>query len=142
MPQPHGLPDETIAKLCGIFSQYPAIHSLLLYGLRAKGNYQPGLAIDLSIQAPALGVADLLVIDNQIDDLLLPWTVDLSLLHHIDNPKLIDHIRRIGTPFYAPDACPPRGSTTAAISPQKYWPNNLSALMQQVQAPDQRKLPS
>lgn len=52
-------------------------------------------------------VSDLMAIENQIDDLLLPWTVDLSLLHHIDNPELIDHIRRIGTPFYSRPACPP-----------------------------------
>ena len=101
MPKLYGLPEDAIAKLCGIFSQYPAIQSVLLYGSRAKGNYRPGSDIDLSIQAPTLGLSDLLAIENQIDDLLLPWTVDLSLLHHIDNPELIDHIRRIGTPLYA-----------------------------------------
>jgi len=108
MPTTYGLPDKAIAQLCGVFSHYPAIHSVLLYGSRAKGNYRPGSDIDLSIQAPTLGLTDLLAIENQIDDLLLPWTVDLSLLHHIDNPELIDHIRRIGAPLYAPDASYPR----------------------------------
>lgn len=106
MPKLYGLPEETIAKLCGVFSQYPAIKSVQLYGSRAKGNYRPGSDIDLSIQAPALGLSDLLAIENQIDDLLLPWTVDLSLLHQIDNLELIDHIRRIGTPFYSRPVCP------------------------------------
>ena len=108
MPKLYGLPEDAIAKLCGIFNQYPAIQSVLLYGSRAKGNYRPGSDIDLSIQAPTLGLSDLLSIENQIDDLLLPWTVDLSLLHHIDNPELLDHIRRIGIPLYAPDASYPR----------------------------------
>mgnify|MGYP005614577451 FL=1 len=107
MPKPYGLPEEAIAKLCGVFNQYPGIHSVLLYGSRAKGNYRPGSDIDLSIQAPTLGLADLLAIENQIDDLLLPWTVDLSLLHHIDNPDLLDHIRRIGILLYAPGATSP-----------------------------------
>ena len=102
MPTIYGLPKKAIAKLCGVFSQYPAIQSVLLYGSRAKGNYRPGSDIDLSIQAPALGLSDLLAIENQIDDLLLPWTVDLSLLHQIDNPDLLDHIHRIGIPLYAP----------------------------------------
>ena len=101
MPQSHGLPQEAVAKLRDVFSQYPAIQSMRLYGSRAKGNYRPGSDIDLSIQAPTLVLADLVAIENQVDDLLLPWTVDLSLLHHIDNPELIDHIRRIGNPFYA-----------------------------------------
>lgn len=110
MPTTYGLPDETIAKLRGVFNQYPAIHRVLLYGSRAKGNYRPGSDIDLSIQAPTLDLADLLAIENRIDELLLPWTVDLSLLHRIDNPELIDHIRRIGIPLYAPAATRPAES--------------------------------
>jgi predicted nucleotidyltransferase len=119
MPKLYGLPEEAIAKLCSVFSQYPAIQSVLLYGSRAKGNYRPGSDIDLSIQAPALGLSDLLAIENQIDDLLLPWTVDLSLLHHIDNPELIDHIRRVGTPLYSPDARPRRVSRPGCDQPTK-----------------------
>ena len=109
MPKLYGLPEEAIAKLCRVFSQYPAIQSVLLFGSRAKGNYRPASDIDLSIQAPALGLSDLLAIENQIDDLLLPWTVDLSLLHHIDNPELINHIRRVGTPFYKQPVSPTHG---------------------------------
>lgn len=112
MPNIYGLPKEAIAQLCGVFSQYPTIHSVLLYGSRAKGNYRAGSDIDLSIQAPTLGLTDLLAIENQIDDLLLPWSVDLSLLHHIDNPELIDHIHRIGIPLYAPAAINPYEDST------------------------------
>jgi len=38
-------------------------------------------------------------IETEIDD-LLPYTVDLSLFKQIDNPDLIDHIRRVGLIFY------------------------------------------
>jgi hypothetical protein len=72
-----------------------------------KATTGPAPDIDLSIQAPTLGLTDLLAIENQIDDLLLPWTVDLSLLQHIDNPDLLDHIRRTGIPLYAPGATSP-----------------------------------
>lgn len=48
MQKPHGLPEEAIAKLCGVFRQYPATQSMLLYGSRAKDNYRPGSGIDLS----------------------------------------------------------------------------------------------
>ena len=37
---------------------------------------------------------------NRIDDLLLPWKVDLSLRHKIDNPDLLAHIDRVGVIFY------------------------------------------
>jgi uncharacterized protein len=35
-----------------------------------------------------------------VDDLMLPWNVDLSLLSHIDNPDLLDHIARVGKPLW------------------------------------------
>jgi hypothetical protein len=35
-----------------------------------------------------------------LDDLLLPYQVDLSLLHQIDNPDLLDHIRRVRVVIY------------------------------------------
>ena len=38
--------------------------------------------------------------ESQIDELLLPWMVDLSLKDRIDNPALLDHIARVGLPFY------------------------------------------
>jgi hypothetical protein len=39
-------------------------------------------------------------IENELDDLLLPYKIDLSLFHALDNSELIDHIRRIGVVFY------------------------------------------
>ncbi|SCX19517.1 Nucleotidyltransferase domain-containing protein [Nitrosomonas eutropha] len=100
MPKKFGLPQAAITRLCHIFSQYPQIDSVILYGSRAKGNYRPGSDIDLSIQGEQLDLTTLLAIENQIDDLLLPWMVDLSLFHKIDDPDLIEHIQRIGIPFY------------------------------------------
>ena len=100
MSEKFGLPQTAIAKLCHVFSQYPQINSVILYGSRAKGNYRPGSDIDLSIQGEQLDLTTLLAIENQIDDLLLPWMVDLSLFHKIDNSDLIEHIQRIGIPFY------------------------------------------
>jgi len=58
--------------------------------------------IDLCIEAESFGLTELLCIENRIDDLLLPWKLDLSLLHKIDNPALLDHIRRVGVIFYPP----------------------------------------
>lgn len=42
-------------------------------------------------------------IETAIDDLLLPYTVDLSLYTQIDNPDLQDHIQRVGQLFYQRD---------------------------------------
>lgn len=98
--QLYGLPNSAIEALHNIFHQYPEIDVVKLYGSRAKGNYRLGSDIDLCIQAPNLGLHDLFKIDNDIDDLLLPWKVDLSLWHQIDNHELLEHINRLGVYFY------------------------------------------
>lgn len=95
-----GLPTETVEKLRHVFQQHPSIQRALIYGSRAKGNYRPASDIDLTIEGEALGLTELFTIETQIDDLLLPWMVDLSLLHQIDNPDLVEHIRRVGMTFY------------------------------------------
>ncbi len=39
-------------------------------------------------------------IDADLDDLLLPWIVDLSCLRSISQPALLDHIARVGQVLY------------------------------------------
>lgn len=39
-------------------------------------------------------------IEDQIDDLLLPYTVDLSQYNQLSNADLIDHIDRLGVVIY------------------------------------------
>lgn len=55
----------------------------MLYGSCAKGNYRPGSDIELAL-----------------DDLLLPWKIDLSLYSQIDNPALVEHIGRVDSVLY------------------------------------------
>jgi len=95
-----GLPEAVIQNICSIFSDYPNIKQVLLYGSRAMGTWRNGSDIDLSIVGNDLNFSDLLAIEMRIDDLLIPWKVDLSLLHHIENTDLIEHIRRVGKIFY------------------------------------------
>jgi len=45
-------------------------------------------------------LTELLRIENELDDLMLPWKIDLSLKHNIDNPALVEHIRAVGVKFY------------------------------------------
>ena len=97
----YGLKENTIDRINTVFSRYPDIEQVVLYGSRAKGNYQNGSDIDLTLIGDALSHAQLTRIETEIDDLLLPYSVDLSLFKHIDNVNLIDHIQRIGIVFYS-----------------------------------------
>ena len=51
-------------------------------------------------------MADLLAIDCEIDDLDLPYKVDLSIYHLIEDPALRDHINRVGCALYEAQPAP------------------------------------
>ena len=95
-----GLPAAAINAMCHVLSQYPQIERAIVYGSRAKGNYRSGSDLDLTLDGPALTYTDLMHIETALDDLMLPLKIDLSLLSHIHNPDLLDHIARVGKPLW------------------------------------------
>lgn len=92
------LPNE-IQQLKGIFAEYPQIEQVVLYGSRAKGNFRNNSDIDLTIKGD-VSIKTLFEIENELDDLLLPYKIDLSIFNTIDNQDLIEHINRVGQVFY------------------------------------------
>lgn len=95
-----GLTDETIIAICAVLTTCPAIESAILYGSRAMGTHKPGSDIDLTLTGNNLTQSDIAEIAIGLDDLLLPYQIDLSILNEIDNPDLRAHINRVGKPFY------------------------------------------
>jgi len=96
----NGLKDIDIKKIQSVFSNYEDIDKAILYGSRAKGNYRNGSDIDLCLVGNTLDLNILLRIENELDNLLLPYKIDLSIFHKIENADLIEHINRIGVVFY------------------------------------------
>ena len=90
------LPPEVFNKLRCLFGRYSNIESVILFGSRAMGTHRENSDIDLCLLGNHLNLTDKLKIENDIDDLLLPWKVDLVLYHGIDNPKLLQHIQAVG----------------------------------------------
>ncbi|GJM65004.1 nucleotidyltransferase domain-containing protein [Persicobacter diffluens] len=98
-----GLSDQEINNIRLVFSTHTEIEKVILYGSRAKGNYRPNSDIDLTIVGEGVDTLQCFQIENELDDLLLPYTIDLSVFHQIDNPDLKDHIERCGRVFYVAD---------------------------------------
>lgn len=96
----YGLDKKDIEKILELLSKYPEIEKAIIYGSRAKGNYRDGSDIDLSLVGENLDLNTLLKIEHQVDDLLLPYKIDISLFHNIEDNDLIDHIARVGIIFY------------------------------------------
>jgi len=100
-----GLSRETIEKINFVFQTFDEIDAAVLYGSRAKGNFKPGSDIDLVLKGERIDLHLLNKISLALDDLLLPYTFDLSIYHQINNPDLIDHIIRAGKMFYTMKRC-------------------------------------
>ena len=95
-----GLKDTHINLIKSVFEKYNCITKAVLYGSRAKGNYRTGSDIDLTLFGNDLDFNTLLKIENELDDLLLPYKIDLSIYNKIENHDLIEHINRVGVVFY------------------------------------------
>lgn len=95
-----GLKQQQIEAIINCLAQYQAIEQVVIYGSRAKGNYKRGSDIDLTIIDDGLSFSELLQLETKLDDLLLPYKIDLSLKRQISNPDLIEHINRIGIILY------------------------------------------
>jgi uncharacterized protein len=92
----YGLPDEVVGRIILTITSERRVEGVVLYGSRAKGTYRDGSDIDLCLDAPELDYSSLMRLENTLDDLLLPWKIDLAIRDRIDNPDLLDHIGRVG----------------------------------------------
>jgi uncharacterized protein len=102
----HGLNDKTVAQIHEALAHYPEVEKTLLYGSRAKGNFKPGSDVDLTLLGTGLTSKILAQIQDELEDGLLPYTFDLSILAQITQADLLDHIRRVGVVFYEKKALP------------------------------------
>jgi predicted nucleotidyltransferase len=100
----YGLPEHTVNHICAVLAQHPAVERALLYGSRAMGNFKPGSDIDLTLFGEALTAAECAAIAEALDDLLLPYSIDLSLFAELRHPELQAHIQRVGVVFYVREA--------------------------------------
>lgn len=96
----YGLPKEAVEQIRSVFSGYSRIEEAILYGSRAKETARKGSDIDLVLKGRDLDLRMLNQICLELDELLLPYRIDLSLFSSIENSDLIDHINRVGKIFY------------------------------------------
>jgi predicted nucleotidyltransferase len=99
----YGLKEQHINAINSVFLIYPQIKKAILYGSRAKGNYRNGSDIDITLIGDDLDLTILFKIETKLDDLLLPYKIDLSIFHQIENTDLIEHIQRVGKDFFVND---------------------------------------
>jgi len=86
-----GLKSETLDQIRKVLEVHPNVEKAMMYGSRAMGNYRYNSDIDLTLSGKNLCLTEQFQIENELDDLLLPYQIDLSIFHQIENPDLIKH---------------------------------------------------
>jgi len=95
-----GLSPKTIHALESVFKQFDAIDKVVLYGSRALGTHKPGSDIDLALLGNKVTPDLIASVAILIDDLLLPYTLDLTAYALINNDSLREHIDRVGIELF------------------------------------------
>ena len=95
-----GLASGDIEKLQSVLARYPDIQKAVIYGSRAKGNYRPSSDIDMTLVG-SLDWQTFNRLEMELDDLLLPYKIDLSLYDQIENNELRAHIQRVGKVLFS-----------------------------------------
>lgn len=95
-----GLSKHTIAALQHELAKFPFVEKAVIYGSRARGNYRKGSDIDIALFGKDITFSELSRLDWKLDDLLLPYKLDLLLFHELENEELREHILQDGKLLY------------------------------------------
>ena len=95
-----GLSSQTITLLYSVFSKFPAIEEVKIFGSRALGNFRPGSDIDLAVYSQSMSYNQFLDVRLALDDLELLYKIDLIDYNKIDHQDLKGHIDQAGKSFY------------------------------------------
>lgn len=95
-----GLPSSAIKDIRAVLDANSLVERAVLYGSRALGTHKPGSDIDIALFGPGLNHHELTVLMHDLDELLLPWSFDLSLFDHISHENVRDHILRVGVELF------------------------------------------
>jgi predicted nucleotidyltransferase len=95
-----GLPETAVIKICEALSKEPAVEKAVLYGSRARGDFREGSDIDLTLKGINLKPSHLNKLILDLDELMLPWNIDLSVYSELKSPELKNEILKDGVDFY------------------------------------------
>lgn len=91
-----GIPAEIWKSIADTILECDKVSDILVYGSRAKGSYHKFSDIDLTLIGEKIRHSDLLEIYNRIEELNLPYEIDLSIYSELDYAPLINEIDAFG----------------------------------------------
>ena len=92
----YGLGDKALEKIIHTLQKNLKMQKIILFGSRAKEIYGKGSDIDISIVSEDLSLKELNHLKVMLDDLMLPYKVDLIDYARISSNDLKEHINKVG----------------------------------------------
>lgn len=95
----YGLNNIEILEIQNIFSKYPMVEKVVIFGSRVKGCYNDRSDIDLAVFGEGANRHTLALMNMDLENLDIKYLIDLLHYNHLQNPKLKDHIDRLEQHF-------------------------------------------
>jgi len=92
----YGLQKTDINNVVAILQANKKIKKIVLFGSRAKGNFNKGSDVDIALIGDNLVLNDIFDLSLKIDNLFLPYKFDLIIFDRIKEKALVEHINRVG----------------------------------------------
>lgn len=91
-----GLPTGDLNAIINVVASVDNVQRAVVYGSRAKGNYRPNSDIDIMLFGDSLTFSDIVTVADRLDDLLLPWQIDITARNRVFNSDFIEQVDRYG----------------------------------------------
>lgn len=91
------------ALIQAVFLRHPEVVAVKLFGSRAKGSHTPHSDVDLALWVE-IDELRAQAIATELDELPMPYQIDVTPFELIKLGALRDHIQRVGIPLYPPAA--------------------------------------
>lgn len=92
----YSLTKNDLSSIAEILYENQKVSQVVLFGSRATGNFRNGSDIDLALKGINLHLEDVLDASIALDDLYLPYKIDLLIYDKIEEKELLNHIKEYG----------------------------------------------
>lgn len=98
----YGFCERDINEMNRIFTSYPTLQKVILFGSRAKGNFRKGSDIDLAIITDDNSRKTVSYIHDDLEeDTMIPYFFDVVDKNKISSTSLQEHIKICGKEIYS-----------------------------------------
>ena len=101
----YGLRESDLAHIQAAASEMSEITEVILFGSRAKGNYQKGSDVDLSIKGEGITHSTIVRLSESLnEERPLPYFFDIVDYGSLEDEPLREHIDRVGIVLFKASA--------------------------------------